>query len=156
MSNEQIDLSSLDDAYTRASIDENGFDSVPDGKYRVNVEKVELTRAKRSGNHLLKWTLRIMRPQCADRLLWRNNLIATPENLKWLKSDLHICGLELEKLSDLPSRLDSLLDLKLEVTKRTKGQHTNVYFSKLIAGDDLDPKMKERCELQGKFDDVPF
>lgn len=69
-------------------------------------------------------------------MLWRNNVMATRENLKWLKTDLHVCGLDLQKLSELPANLERLLDVKLEVTKRTKGDNENIYFNRRIVLDD--------------------
>ena len=132
-----LDLAQFDDDFSEASIEEREFEEIPDGKYQVNVEKVELTRAQSSGNPMLKWTLKILGPRFAGRLLWRNSVMASKENLKWLKTDLHTCGLEIEKLSELPSRLGDLLDVKLEVTKRTKGENENIYFNRRIVVDDL-------------------
>jgi len=40
----------------------------------------------------------------------------------YLKADLHLCGLDLERLSDLPNHLRRLLDVKLEVTKKDQGR----------------------------------
>jgi len=113
----------------------------------VNVERVELTRAQTSGNPMLKWTLRILAPRFRGRLLWRNNVMATRENIKWLKTDLHTCGLDLEKLSELPDNLDKLLNVKIEVTKRTRGENENVYFNRRIvledSGDEYDTAAKD-------------
>ena len=134
---EDIDLAQFDEEYAETEVEEREFEPVPDGKYQVNVERVELTRAKTSGNPMLKWTLRILAPRFQGRLLWRNNVMATKENLRWLKTDLHTCGLELAKLSDLPAALDRLIDVRLEITKRTRGESENVYFNQRIevAGD---------------------
>ena len=85
---------------------------------------------------MLKWTLRILAPSYRNRLLWRNNVMATRENIRWLKNDLHVCGLDLQKLSGLPANLEKLLDVKLEITKRTKGDSENVYFNRRIVLDD--------------------
>lgn len=135
-----LDLAQFDDDFAEAPVEEREFEDIPDGKYQVNVEKVELTRAQSSGNPMLKWTLKILGPRLAGRLLWRNSVMASKENLKWLKNDLHTCGLEVEKLSDLPARLGDLLDVKLEVTKRTKGENENIYFNRRIVVDDLAPE----------------
>jgi len=132
-----LDLAQFDDDFSEASIEEREFEEIPDGKYQVNVEKVELTRAQSSGNPMLKWTLKILGPRFAGRLLWRNSVMASKENLKWLKTDLHTCGLDIEKLSELPSRLGDLLDVKLEVTKRTKGESENIYFNRRIVVEDV-------------------
>lgn len=127
-----IDLSRFDDEYSRAEVQENEFEAIPDGKYQVAVDRVELARAKSSGNPMLKWTLRVLGPTHRGRLLWRNNVIGSAENMKWLKTDLHICGLELRRLSDLPASLERLLGVTLEVTKRTRGDNENVYFNRRI------------------------
>jgi hypothetical protein len=132
----EIDLSQFDDDFAEAPVEEREFDQLPDGKYQVQVDKVDLTTARSSGNAMLKWTLRILGPNDAGRLLWRNNVIATKENVRWLKNDLHVCGLELVRLSDLRDRLPELLDVQLEVTKRTKGDNVNIYFNRRLVLDE--------------------
>ena len=131
-----IDLTQFDDDFAQAPIEEREFDEVPDGKFEVNVDKVELVTAKSSGNPLLKWTLRILGPRYAGRFLWRNNVIATRENVRWLKNDLHVCGLDLVKLSALREHLTQLLDVQLEVTKRTRGDSVNIYFNRRLVLDE--------------------
>jgi len=144
---DDIDLTQFDEDFAEAEVEERDFEPIPDGKYQVNVERVELTRAQTSGNPMLKWTLRIIAPRFRGRLLWRNNVMATRENIKWLKTDLHTCGLSLEKLSDLPANLEKLINIKLEVTKRTRGENENVYLNKRIVledgGDEYDTAAKD-------------
>ena len=146
-SSSNLDLAQFDDAFETAEVEEREFEAVPDGKYQVNVDRVELTRAQTSGNPMLKWTLRIFAPKFRGRLLWRNNVMATRENIKWLKTDLHTCGLDLEKLSELPDNLDKLPGVKIEVTKRTRGENENVYFNRRIVledgGDEYDTAAKD-------------
>src|SRR5262245_26492325 len=128
MANNSIDLAQFDDDFRGETAEERGdLETIPDGKYQVAVEKVELTQSS-TGSPMLKWMLRIQGPQFTNRCLWRNNVF-TPNTLKYAKTDLHVCGLDLEKLSDLPNHLDKLLDVKLEVTKKTKGENTNIYFN---------------------------
>jgi len=91
---------------------------------------VELTESS-TGNPMLKWTLRILAPTFVNRFLWRNSVF-TANTLKYVKTDLHLCGLVLGKLSDLPKQLEKLLDIKLEVTKKTKGDNENIYFNRRI------------------------
>ena len=130
--NNDIDLSQFDDDYSDAPIEEKDFEDIPDGKYQVNVERVELTKSKTAGNPMLKWTLRVLAPRFRGRLLWRYNVLSTKDQVKWLKNDLHTCGLELTKLSDLPNSLEKLLGLKLEINKRTKDERENIFFNKKI------------------------
>ena len=131
MGKQSIDLAQFDDDFQSEAAAERGdFESVPDGKYQVAVEKVVLTQSS-TGNPMLKWTLRILAPRFANRFLWRNSVF-THNTLKYVKTDLHLCGLDLEKLSELPKHLDKLLDVKLEVTKKTKGDNENIYFNRRI------------------------
>ena len=129
-----LDLTQFDETYAEAPIEERDSEP-PDGKFQVSIEKVDLTRSQ-AGNPILKWMLRILGPTCEGRVLWRNNVIVSRENVKWLKNDLFVCGLKLEKLSDLAQHLAELLDVKLEVTKRTQGEFTNVYFNRRIVTED--------------------
>jgi hypothetical protein len=131
MGKQSIDLAQFDDDFQSESTEERSdFETVPDGKYQVAVEKVELTQSS-TGNPMLKWTLRILAPRFANRFLWRNSVF-THNTLKYVKTDLHLCGLDLDKLSELPKHLDKLLDVKLEVTKKTKGDNENIYFNRRI------------------------
>lgn len=129
---EDLDLTQFDDEYAKADVSELDFEPVPDGKYVVNVENAELTRAQVSDKPMLKWSLRILSGSYRGRSLWRNNLIVTPENIRWLKKDLSTCGLDLKRISDLPGNLDRLIDVQLEVSKRTKGENENIYFNRRV------------------------
>lgn len=133
-----MDLTQFDDDFVSADVEEKDFEAVPDGKYQVKVDRVELTRSETSGNPMLKWALKILGPTHKGRLLWRNNVIASKDNVKWLKQDLYTCGLQMDKLSDLPGKLETLLDVGLEVTKRTKNEFENIYFNRRIVLSDED------------------
>jgi len=132
--NEHVDLSQFDEAFAAAPEQD---EDVPDGKYDVSVERVEIARARTSGQPMLKWTLKVLDPDYAGRMLWRNNVLATDENAAWLKKDLKKCGLALEKLSDLQANLEKLLDVKLVVTKKTKDEFSNVYINRRLREDEL-------------------
>ncbi len=133
-----MELAQFDDDFVSADVEEKDFEAVPDGKYQVKVDRVELTRSETSGNPMLKWALKILGPTHKGRLLWRNNVIASKDNVKWLKQDLYTCGLQMDKLSDLPGKLETLLDVGLEVTKRTKNEFENIYFNRRIVLSDED------------------
>ena len=133
-----MDLAQFDDDFVTADVEEKDFEAVPDGKYQVKVDRVELTRSETSGNPMLKWALKILGPTHKGRLLWRNNVIASKDNVKWLKQDIYTCGLQMDKLSDLPGKLETLLDVGIEVTKRTKNEFENIYFNRRIVLSDED------------------
>jgi len=127
---DEFELAKFDEEF--ASADTKDLEQAPDGDYQVSVERVEITRARTSGNAMLRWALRIISGEHAGRLLRRHNMILTPDNLKWLKRDLHTCGLEISTLSELPQNLGKLLDVTLEVAKRTRGENSNVYINRRI------------------------
>lgn len=112
-------------------------EEVPDGRYYVNVENVELTEAKSSGAPMLKWTLRILGPSHAQRLLWHHKVISV-NSMPYVIQELRLCRLELPAFSDLPKHLGKLLDVQLEVTKRTKDGRANLYFENRLNGPEED------------------
>jgi hypothetical protein len=126
--NSPIDLSSYDADFEAAQAPD--MEEVPDGKYQVRVNTVKLAQSQK-GDPMLKWGLIVISGQYADRHIFKNSVI-TPASLPFVKGDLQTLGLTLPKFSDLPNHLESLLDLSIEVTKRTKGDFTNVYFNKLL------------------------
>lgn len=132
--NDSVDLTQWDDEYEQAPVEERSFDDVPDGKYQVNVEKAEMTHSKTSGLPMLKWTFKILGPTYAGRLLWKHAVITNEESVKHIKGDLAVCGLQLPKFSQLPQHTGKLLDLKLEISKQTRGEYENIYINKLISG----------------------
>ena len=142
---ESTDLAVYDADFAAAEVQPNQFDEVPDGKYQVKVEKVELARTQ-NGAPMLKWHLRVLGPQHRGRMMFRNNVMASSENIKFLKADLLACGLELGKLSDLPERLGELLDIALEVTRKTRGDFANVYINKRIVLDNPDSDYKSAAK----------
>jgi hypothetical protein len=147
---DEFDLARWNDAYAAAPIEPREFDSVPDGKYQVVVDRVEMTKSQTSGNTMLKWKLKILGPKHEGAALWRNNVIASEGNAQWLKGDLHVCGLELEKLSDLPANLKRLLNVRLEVTKKTRGENENIYINRRLVSDAESDGIDEELETAAK------
>ncbi len=155
--NDVFDLAQWNDVYANAPIEDRDSDDVPDGKYQVVVDRVELTQSLSSGKPMLKWKLKVLGPKCEGSVIWRNNVIGTKGNVEWLKNDLHVCGLDLEVFSDLTEHLGKLLDVMLEITKKTKDGNENVYFNRRIVndaaatrsvsatGDDIDKNLKEEA-----------
>lgn len=121
-------LSRFDRAFeSAATVTRN---DLPDGKYSVRVERVTL-ETSRKGDPMLRWDLIVLAGAFAGRHVFKNAVI-TDATLMYVKSDLKLLGLELGRLSDLPVRLEELLDQQLEISRRTRGEHTNVYFNKLL------------------------
>jgi hypothetical protein len=122
------DLSAFDAEFTTTQAASS--DEVPDGKYQVRVNKVSLSRSQKN-DPMIKWDLIVIAGPHTGRHIFKNSVI-TQAALPFVKGDLQTLGLQLPKLSDLPQHLESLLDLNIEVTRRTKGEYTNVYFNKLL------------------------
>jgi hypothetical protein len=123
------DLSAYDEMYQQAEPHEESFPDVPDGLYNTVIEKLELTTSQ-SGNPMLKWTLNIVDDvQHTGRKLFRNNMIVSPENLRWLKTDLDHAGLSIIRVSELhnPVVREQLIGVKLQVQKKTKTVNGEIY-----------------------------
>ena len=128
VSDDIIDLSAFDEEFSSA--DAPDFDEVPDGKYQVRVESVRLERSSK-GDPMIRWDLVIISGAQAGRHIFKNSVI-TAAALPFVKGDLHTLGLELTKFSELSERLEELLDVTLEISQRTRGEYTNVYFNRRL------------------------
>lgn len=152
---ESIDLAELDSYqsdFGEAEFEENSsFEPVPDGRYQCRVDKAELVRAKTSGAPMLRWTLKILGPTHQGRLLWPNNVLRPGPAMKWLKRNLGICGLKLTQITELPSRLHELLDVVIEVQKKSNGPNENYFFNKRLY-----ESGPEQSNTANNTDDIPF
>lgn len=144
-----VDLSRFDEDYRRAKQgDLPAYKPVPDGKYQVIVESVELTTTRTTGNPMLKWRLRIAGPGFLDRTLWKNSVI-TERTMLYVARDLKLCGIpDMQSLNELPARLPSLQNLRLEVTKRSRNDGPDDVF--------LDENLTASTPATGIEDDLPF
>lgn len=131
---ETVDLSRYDEDYRKAKQADAPapYRPVPDGRYQVIVETVELTKTRTTGNPMLKWRLRISGPTMADRVLWRNSVI-TERTIPYIHKDLALCGLHMDSFNELSSRLPELVSLRLEVTKRTKDNYEDIFFDRNLS-----------------------
>ncbi len=155
-----FDLSKWEDDYKTAPAEREGQGggSVPDGKYQVRVARVELTESKLKHSPMLAWELDIISGPQRGRKLWRNNVLVSAENIRYLKLDLGTCGLVLKQLNDLnnESTLEKLIGVTLEVTQKTKGENRNVYFDKRILVAKPQGQAPETPAPAWSNDDVPF
>lgn len=121
-----IDLSRFNEVF-RNEPDPPAFTPVPDGRYQVEVDDVELAETAATGNPVLKWALRITGGAHAHRILFKRRVI-TGKTIRFLKTELKVCGVDLPEFSDLPSHLDDMKGLCLEVVKKTNGDWVDIYF----------------------------
>ncbi len=145
--NVDIDLSRFDRTVRTETKPKKQVAEISDGKYEVRIEDVELYKSPTSGNPVLKFTLRVIGPTNANQLMWKRRGI-TEKTRQYVLDELMICGLELERFSDLKNHLHELIGVELEVTRKTRGEDVNIYFN-----DQLDSTSKSKAE---EDDDLPF
>jgi hypothetical protein len=122
------DLRQFDEAWRKTPLaSEDYYSDIPDGHYEALIEEARVTTTSSTGKPMVVWTLRIQGPIAANRTLPKTRVI-TDNTVAWLKEDLRKCGLELERLSELPGRIHEIEGLVLPVEKRTKDGRMNVYF----------------------------
>ena len=126
---QRVDLSAYDDDFNTAEAPE--YEEVPDGKYQARIESVRLESSQK-GDPMIKWDLEVISGSQAGRHIFKNSVV-TQASIPYVKGDLKTLGMELAKFSDLGLRLEELLDVTLEVTKRTRGDYTNVYFNRRLS-----------------------
>jgi len=126
--NTNVDLSGFDDEFDAAEAP--SYEEVSDGKYQVRIDSVRLEKSQK-GDPMIKWELLVISGAHAGRRIFKNSVV-TAAALPYVKGDLKVAGLELAKFSDLAARLGDLLDVTMEVTKRTRDEFTNVYFNRRI------------------------
>lgn len=122
--------------------------SLPDGKYRVVVERLDLTAAKNSGQPMLKWWLRVSGGQFDNRLLFKNRVI-TDATLEWVRKEMLVCGLELTPFSSLPYRIAELVGATLAISKVTKNGYENIYINRRLTP-------QQETEIAELEDALPF
>lgn len=134
-----------DDEYEKAPIEERGSE-IPDGSYRAQIKEVIRKDSKNSGKPMLAWKLTVVDGPFKKRMLFRNSMLPdraesdeyNKDRLKYLKMDLHTCGVTMAKYSDLEHKLQDLIGVTLDVTVKSKGTNTNVYLNKIASPETAD------------------
>jgi len=140
-----LDLTGFDEAWSKAPAGgDEYYNDIPDGNYEAVIEEARVTATASTGRPMVVWTLRIQGPVAANRTLPKTRVI-TDNTVGWLKEDLRKCGLNLERLSELPRRIHEIEGLVLPVEKRTKDGRMNVYF-----------RWRERRAPPPPDDELPF
>lgn len=124
-------LEEFNEDYEDAEVTRSDFDVIPDGTYQVFVDEVAMKETKESKKPMLSWKFKIMGGKYEGRFLFKNSVI-THDTIGYVKTDLSICKLKLDKFSDLPTQLFNLFNVWLEVKVANKGDNQNVYLQKRI------------------------
>ena len=129
---EPIDLSAFDDDYARAATraPEPAASALPDGYYDARIEEARLTRTARTNNPMVLWRLRILGPSHEGAAVTKTRVI-TQKTLGFLKEDLELLGMQLDRLSSLETRLDETVHQNVRILKKLSGSGwTEIYFVK--------------------------
>lgn len=162
--NEQpIDLSPFDEDYARAGVraPESAGDAIPDGSYDVRIEEARLSRTPRTNNPMIVWRLRILGPTHEGASLVKTRVI-THKTLGFLKEDLELLGIHIERISDLDHHLGSSVGRELRVFKKVGSTGwTDVYFSRpnsraAAANGGALPGEHDQPAYAGLDDNLPF
>lgn len=146
---DDIDLSRFNSLYKTESTSDAApiYQGVPDGRYEVVIAEAALTKSQRSGNPMIRFVLRISGSTYRDRILRKHSAI-TENTIRFVRKELEVCGLHLEKFEDLKARIHELDGIPLEVVKVTKGEDSNIYFNRSLSA---------HAEAVGVADDdLPF
>jgi hypothetical protein len=127
-----IDLSRFDEDYARVEVrsTDNAGESIPDGHYETRIEEARLTRTPRTNNPMIVWRLRVLGPSHEGASLVKTRVI-TPKTLSFVKEDLDLLGIRLERFSDLEQHLGASLGREIRVFKRLGNTGwTDVFFAR--------------------------
>lgn len=140
MSKYANDLASLDEKWTTTTAAGENGGKFPDGLYHAKVSRAAITESKDHSRLFLVWELEGVSPE-VEGITHTHFRTIDDKNLGWLKKELQVCGVQLERLSDLEDHLTDLLDVVIEVRVKTTNKdgkdYTNTYFNAKIADDDV-------------------
>ena len=149
-------LNKYEEAFQKAEVKEDtgGFQKLPDGRYKVKINRAAVEENKNSGNPQMKWEFIVVEGNYEGRCIWRVSQLDAAERVGWLKQDLYNLGYKLESLTELKSTLEKTIDQIIEVNLKTKGEHQNVYINSVNVDAPVEQEKAGRAPL--KDDDLPF
>jgi hypothetical protein len=126
-----IDLSQFDADYARAEVrPPDGGETIPDGQYEVKIEDARLTRTPRTNNPMILWKLRVLGPTHQGAALTKTRII-THKTLAFVKEDLELLGIRLDRFSELENYLGLTIDREIRIVKKVGNSGwTDIYFAR--------------------------
>lgn len=117
-----------DDNYKKG----NSFEEVPDGDYICNIDKIEL-RESQNGNQYFSFTNTILEGDLTERKIFVNMFLSEKTIKRTFTNLMNLitsCGYDLDPtmFSDFDTLLEclqSLVDTRIEVHKKTNGEYVN-------------------------------
>lgn len=106
---------------------------IPDGKYLVNIERIECIEDPTTEHYTFKWILRIISPdKFQGRLLYHYNPFASFDNALQLEKDVRACGIDMDNFWDFPHFISDLINIKVEVVKYTIDDKENTRIINIL------------------------
>ena len=112
-------------------LNDGEFAPIPDGLYQVQVMKVN-NMVSQSENKYLNWHLRILEGPHAGQYLFKRSMLNKVDSIRFLLADLRTCGSSAEKIADIEHGAKEVLDVIVEVRKKTSGDFENIYINRKI------------------------
>ena len=135
-------LDALDANHNPQGVEE-GFSSLPDGKYKARLDKLYFSRSKNETHPRNQCTFEfeVISGDFASRKINKFAGMETGDSLDWLTRDLRRVGIITFKWSDVskqfPNALDKLFELELKTKKTAKGEFQSVYIQKELKRDEV-------------------
>lgn len=103
---------------------------IPDGHYSVTVIDTDTAESK-YGDPQLWLHLKIDEGKYSGTIFRKVYTIKSEASVGHLYGDVELCGIPATSLRDVFERHSSFLNLRILVTKSTKGEDSSIYFVKL-------------------------
>lgn len=126
-------LATFDQQWQEIEVDPSGNVRLPDGNYQVSLDSTLIEKSKDGSKVLWKITFKVLTgSQNAGKLIFYTSVLNDAERLQYIKQDCYRLGFPIAKLSDLPKQFERMLDIKVEVQLKTKGEYQNCYIQKRL------------------------
>lgn len=129
-------LGQYDDDFQKSKEATGANEPIPDGSYQAMVNAARIVESKETFRPMLEWELAVVTGPYEGRKEWLRQFLDNANNYPFVKRNLRVCGVQMERLSELPGVLDQLLNTVIEITIKTtkKGDkdYRNVYFDRRI------------------------
>lgn len=109
---------------------------LPDGPYVVRIIDVRLDRSKTSDRLQVVWVMQVKGGKYKGRVLTRYSGLESESNISFLKTDFKALDVKAPKnIINITKTLEKCIDLKVDISLKTSGQYTNIYFNGIHGAD---------------------
>lgn len=109
---------------------------IPDGTYKCEIIAMKV-RLSKSGSPMIEYVLKIMDGPFANLRMWKYSNIK-PKAMPYIKADIEMLGIKLDKFADLEDRCFEAVGIQLEVKRETnENDYTNYYFNEVLGRNEV-------------------